>query len=58
MVMNISNQQLQELREAFSRLRPTVSISGNTVSIDDRKSGQVSLSLSPSIAPTFTQIRG
>lgn len=56
--MNISNDQLAQLREAFSRLRPTVTQSGNTVTIDDRKAGRVSLTTSPVVAPTYTQIRG
>ena len=56
--MRLSEQQLSELRQAFSRLRPTVSVSGNTVTIDDRKSGRISLTTTPVVSPTYNQIRG
>lgn len=58
MAVNISNQQLAELRDAFSRLRPTVSLSGAQVSINDRRQGIIQLSISPTISPTYSQIRG
>lgn len=56
--MRLSAQQVEELRQAFARLRPTVTTIGNTVSINDRKAGNISITVSPVVSPTYNQIRG